>query len=283
MDAWLNSLRINIEKFSPDLVSLFDLYANESKFGRIFIDEDLKNLPPGASILEVGAGSMILSCQLVLEGYKVKALEPFGEGFSHFNQLREIVMREASRLGCAPDILCFPIEKLDIHEYFDFAFSVNVMEHVSNIEASILNVSTSLRPGSVYHFTCPNYLFPYEPHFNIPILFNKKITGFIFHKLIKNNINIPDPFGVWRSLNWISSFRLLKFSNKNNSFSLSLKSKVFMNSLIRVTNDEQFAARRPYWLKVIIGWLIVARLYKLLIFIPICLQPIIDCEIKVKT
>ncbi len=283
MDAWLNSLRINIEKFSPDLLSLFDVYANESKFGRIFIDEDLKNLPPGASILEVGAGSMILSCQLVIEGYKVKALEPFGEGFSHFNQLREIVIQEASRLGCAPDILCFPIEKLDLHEYFDFAFSVNVMEHVSNIEVSILNVSNSLRPASVYHFTCPNYLFPYEPHFNIPILFNKKITGFIFRRLIKNKINIPDPFGVWRSLNWISSCRLLKFANKNNSFSLNLKSRAFINSLIRVSNDEQFASRRPYWIRFIIRWLIVTRLYKLLIFIPICLQPTIDCEIKVKT
>eukprot|EP00494_Astrolonche_serrata_P011852 UN11950 len=50
------------------------------------------------------------------------------------------------------------------------------MEHVDDVDQVIRNVADSLRHGGTYRFTCPNYFFPYEPHFNIPTLLSKNLT-----------------------------------------------------------------------------------------------------------
>ncbi len=176
IDTWVSSLRNHLSKIEPELLDIFETYAAEAKFGRSFIDADLKNLLPGASILEVGAGSMILSCQLASEGYTVTALEPTGEGFSHFEKLRSIVLEQAEIAGQTPNLLFIPAEKLTDKDLYDFAFSINVMEHVQDVESVVYKVAEALRPSGVYHFTCPNYSFPYEPHFNIPTFFSKPLT-----------------------------------------------------------------------------------------------------------
>ncbi len=281
IDLWLNILREHINIAAPELISIFEVYAAEAKFGRAFIEDDLKELSAGASILEVGAGAMILSCQLVFEGFRVVALEPTGEGFSHFNQLREIVLEQANRFGQTPEILSIYAENLNLHDHFQFAFSINVMEHVSDVESVIRNVYNSLHKGATYHFTCPNYLFPYEPHFNIPTLFNKKLTEIIFSKIIKQHNDLLDPLGTWHSLNWISVTQLLKMAKKNKNISLILNKRILSETLLRVTTDNQFAKRRSYWMRVLIRCIVTSRLQLFLAHMPPHLQPIIDCKIKI--
>ena len=89
IDDWINSLRVRIKKTNPGLINSFETYAAEAKFGRTFIHDSLLDSPKGSSILEIGAGTMILSCQLVIEGFNVTAVEPSGggEGFSHFSKI----------------------------------------------------------------------------------------------------------------------------------------------------------------------------------------------------
>ena len=65
-------------------------------------------------------------------------------------------------------------------------------------------VGNSLVVGASYRFTCPNYLFPYEPHFNIPTLFSKQITEECLGTGYLAVTTVPDPAGTWKSLNWIN-------------------------------------------------------------------------------
>ena len=95
IETWLEAVRSRFVEAKPELLALFDTYAAEAEFGRRYIDSDLGCLRPGGSILEVGAGSLLLSCQLAREGFDVAALEPVGDGFSHFDQMRQLVLIEA--------------------------------------------------------------------------------------------------------------------------------------------------------------------------------------------
>ena len=48
---------------------------------------------------------------------------------------------------------------------------------------------------------CPNYDFPYEPHFVIPIIINKKFTKFFFKNKINNHEKKTNEIGLWEGLN----------------------------------------------------------------------------------
>lgn len=279
IEEWLNTLRLHLSQMEPALQDIFETYAAEAKFGRSFIDADLKKLQAGASILEVGAGSMILSCQLAVEGYAVTALEPTGDGFSHFSKLRLIVLEQASKIGNIPKLLLLPAEELvDINQY-DFAFSINVMEHVENVECVVDRVADSLHPAGVYHFTCPNYLFPYEPHFNIPTLFSKQLTEFFLKRYIHYSQKMPDPLGTWRSLNWISVSQLSKIARRHQNLSMHFNTAMLGETLVRVTTDDEFASRRSLWMRLLIKIIVCTNLYKLVVYLPAHVQPIIDCSI----
>ncbi len=112
IEFWLAEVRPQFVDSAPGLLPLFDAYSAEALFGRRYIDFDLKRLRPGARVLEVGAGSLLLSCQLIREGFEVTALEPTGEGFSHFDQMRQMVLDKARAHGCCPTILDLPAERL---------------------------------------------------------------------------------------------------------------------------------------------------------------------------
>lgn len=279
IDTWVSSLRNHLSKIEPELLDIFETYAAEAKFGRSFIDADLKNLLPGASILEVGAGSMILSCQLASEGYTVTALEPTGEGFSHFEKLRSIVLEQAEIAGQTPNLLFIPAEKLTDKDLYDFAFSINVMEHVQDVESVVYKVAEALRPSGVYHFTCPNYSFPYEPHFNIPTFFSKPLTEKLLKRIIHENKNMPDPLGTWQSLNWISVAKLRKIVCRRTDLLMHFNWKVLEDALIRVNTDHAFASRRSVYIRSLIKLIVSTNLHKLSQYLPTLAQPIIDCRI----
>ena len=61
------------------------------------------------------------------------AVEPVGRGFSHFDRLRKIVLDYASEGGFAPTLFTIPAEDLEFASEFDYAFSINVMEHVGDV------------------------------------------------------------------------------------------------------------------------------------------------------
>ncbi len=279
IDIWLNNLRAKVLERLPELIDMFDTYAGEARFGRAYIEPNLQQLEAGSSILEIGAGSLILSTQLVREGFKVTALEPIGEGFSHFEQLRALVMEEAATNGFATEMLVIPAEALAIQDRFSFAFSINVMEHVEDVGAVINRVCESLNATGSYRFTCPNYLFPYEPHFNIPTLISKSLTERVFRKKIYGNKAVPDPGGVWNSLNWISVPRVINIARSCNLNNVSFDKKMLSKMLSRALHDPEFASRRSPLIVILISIVVRLHLHKLSNLIPAVMQPVMDCTL----
>ena len=277
MEAWLDDVRAYVLAHEPDMLPILAPYREEALFGRRYIAGDLAQLNKGATILEVGAGSLLLSCQLVREGFNVTALEPVGDGFSHFERLRELILARAKVFDCVPELLNQRAEDLSITNRFDYAFSINVMEHVSNVSEVITNVTRSLHVHAHYRFTCPNYSFPYEPHFNIPTFFSKSLT----EKILKNRIygftELQDPAGTWQSLNWISVAQISKLVQQMPELSVTFNRHFLASTLARVAYDSEFSARRSQWMRGLIKGLLFFRLHHITGLIPATMQPIVDC------
>lgn len=280
IECWLLEVRSQFVNAAPELLPLFDTYAAEALFGRRYIDSDLECLRPGAKVLEVGAGSLLLSCQLMREGFDVSALEPVGDGFSHFDQMRQLVLVEAHSRGCCPKIIDMPAEALDAVNRFDYAFSVNVMEHVNDVASVIEKVGKSLAGGAGYRFTCPNYLFPYEPHFNMPTLFSKRLTERMLGRMIFASRNVTDPSGTWKSLNWINVVQIKRVVRGVSGLRVVFNRSMFPSTLERIASDTEFAGRRSPTIRGLILLLVRLRLHFLFGLIPAALQPIIDCRIE---
>ena len=244
MNFFIEKIRTHLEKNAPDLLALYAVMSQEAKFGREWIDSDLRNLASGSQILEIGGGILLLSCQLMNEGFKVTTVEPTAEGFGEFERLRQNVIEVAREIGGLPHVQQCPVEQFETNIKFDFAFSVNVMEHVDDMSAAITSVSEALNDKASYRFICPNYLFPYEPHFNIPTFFSKSLTEKVMSGRILGNKRMDDPEGVWKSLNWITVPRVRRYAANDRHLSLSFKKDTLVWMLERTLNDAEFANRR---------------------------------------
>lgn len=280
MDDWLQDVRAHCAQTAPNLLSLLDIYAAEAVFGRNYIFADTALLKPGARIIEVGAGAFLLSCQLAREGFEVTALEPTGSGFSHFEQLRELVRDRAASLGCLPRVVDLLAEEFAEKNSYDFAFSVNVMEHVNDVPSVMANIAACLVEGASYRFTCPNYLFPYEPHFNIPTLFSKKLTEKVFYHRIFTSKNMPDPAGTWQSLNWIGVLQVRRAAASLKGISTTFNRSLLVSTLERVAVDRDFASRRSPAMRSVLLWFVRLHLHQLFRFVPAVFQPIMDCRLQ---
>ena len=279
IEPLLDALHQVVLEEAPHLRRLFEIFAQEARVARAWLVPGLSRVRTGDQILEVGAGLMLLSCQLAREGYAVVALEPISEGFSQFSELQGIVLRYAREQGIAPEVLTIPVEDLAVEGAFAFAFSFNVMEHVKSPSLAIRNVCKAIRPGGEYRFSCPNYHFPYEPHFNIPTFFSKKLTEFFLASFIFGSKKMADPAGVWRSLNWINVTRVTHETRLIPDISVSFDRKVFRVALERAINDEEFAARRARWVRVLAKGMVSLGLHRMTEHLPPHVHPIIDCTI----
>jgi hypothetical protein len=101
----------------------------------------------------------------------------------------------------------------------------------------------------VFFVLCPNYGFPYEPHFKIPIIFNKNLT----YKLFKNHIlkfeeNMASgTFGLWNSLNFVKKKEVRKFFNQtelSQKFVMHDETGVIDDMVNRVSEDAEFRKRQ---------------------------------------
>lgn len=280
IEPLVDDVRDIVRRDAPHLERLLEIFAQEARVGREWLTPSLNRLAPGAAILEVGAGLMLLSCQLAKEGFRVSALEPVGEGFSSFSGLQKLVLAYAEKRGIAPDVLPVAVERLDQESKFDFAYSINVMEHVGNFEQALERIGRAIRPGSEYRFTCANYLFPYEPHFNIPILFSKSLTEKLFRRRIYGNTRVGDAAGVWKSLNWISVPKVVRAVRNLKDVSVHFDRSMLEAVLLRTVGDREFSARRSPFVRTLAKGAVGLGLHRLVKWIPPFLQPVMDCSMK---
>jgi 2-polyprenyl-3-methyl-5-hydroxy-6-metoxy-1,4-benzoquinol methylase len=215
------------------ITSILSVYAAESRYGFQLISPQL---PVQGKILEVGAGLGMLSSFLRIQGYDITALEPCTSGFDFFTQIREVILEEAG-----VDLPNLPIraEELNTEQHgpFDFIFSINVLEHIPELPGALRGMASVLAPGGRMWHTCPNYLFPYEPHYGIPLLpvFPRATSVLLPRRIVRDEL--------WRSLNFITYFRLKRLARANGLTAVFLKGTM-ANALKRLDSDAEFAARQ---------------------------------------
>jgi SAM-dependent methyltransferase len=279
-DRLLDEIGQIVLRTAPALSAIFAIYAGEARFGRALIDRDLRRLGRGVRILEVGAGSFMLSCMLQREGHEVTPVEPTGAGFSHFTRLQDIVLAHAARQDAVPTVLRIPGEALSLDAQFDPAFSVNVMEHVADVGQVLRGVHRALKPGGIHRFVCPNYAFPYEPHFNIPTLFSRALTQRLLWPWIAGSKGLPDPLGTWASLNWITVRQVRRLSRRDLAVEPAFGADIFELFLERAASDPEFQARRGQLLTKGIGLFRRLHLLRAARIIPVAALPVMDCIIR---
>lgn len=228
-------------------------------------------------MLEVGAGALLLSCALQAAGFRVTALEPVGAGFSHMRHLRGLVLDYASPLGCTPDLLDLPAEALDRTAEFDFAFSINVMEHVGDAAQVLRRVWSALRPSAGYRFVCPNYSFPFEPHFGIPTAGTKALTWRIFRRRILASRVVVDPAGTWGSLNWITVARVRQICRREFGVQPRFDGDVTYRYVHRAIGDPTFQRRHGAAMRAMATALGATGLLGLVRLMPTGVQPAMSC------
>ena len=220
-----------------------DIWINEALFGFHHIKEYCKKLEGNNKVLEIGSGSGIL-LNLLSENFKdinFEGIEPFGEGFSSLNYLNSLSRENGV------SIINIGYEELSSDNKYDLIFCINVFEHLYDWRNFLEKISFLLNENGKLIVLCPNYGFPYESHFRIPVIFNKKITYYIFKKLIRVFENKNDCVGLWDSLNFVKKREIMNHL-KDSKYSKNLKiidHLLILDFMVnRIINDREFRKRQ---------------------------------------
>jgi len=267
-----------VKSVRPDLLNTFYTYSNEAIQARKILSQDLLNLNYGDAILEVGAGILALSTQLSREGFNVTAVEPIQEGFEEIDFIMNLYITLSINDGISFKLVNSQIELCEFTEKFDYIFAFNVFEHISKPYEVVKQLKGELKQNSSLRILCPNYNFPYEPHFQ-RILFLRKNKAFFLPD--KNYINKKDTeydsFKLYKSLNFISYKTLLLFLIEN-QYIYVVNKNAFYELLIRANNDSMLASRHKAFFRIV-KLFYKSRLIGIAKYFPYKLAPLIDLKI----
>jgi 2-polyprenyl-3-methyl-5-hydroxy-6-metoxy-1,4-benzoquinol methylase len=263
---------------NPELVALFHIYQNEAIEARKLLDENLLDLSETAEILEVGGGILALSIQLASEGFKVTSIEPIGKGFDGINSIMQIFLEIAQTEKLYFNLYENEVEDFVSEKRFDFVFSINVMEHLRNPYLVMAQITELLNQNGSYRFICPNYSFPYEPHF-AKLMFLRKNQAFhlSYKRASKNNQVIGDSLGLYQSINFIT-YNKLQRNFDYGKFEMLGNKKALFRIASRSLSDDTLQKRHTT-LHKIVKFLLKLKLLNCLKFFPISIQPILDITI----
>ncbi len=234
---------LDSHEFAPKYIESWNTYLNEAKWGWDFISPSISALPAGSRVFELGAGPQALAAQVASQEMIVTAIEPSGSGFSIMAELGEKVNALAAKSNITYTVIDATGEEYVNCNFFDFAYSINVMEHVSDINSVLDNVLSSLNVGGAYQFVCPNYAFPFEPHFNFPTLVHKGLTDMVIRKKAIKTSTVSDAEGLWSSLNWITQRKVKKWAKEKDNVSVVFSHRALQMYISRAQNDPIFVQR----------------------------------------
>lgn len=234
-----------IGKQESEFLSSWITYTNEAHWGWSLIESDVRKLAKESKILELGSGPNILAAQVTSTGMQVTAVEPSGQGFSVMSLLGKRVHEYATKREVVFETQNLTGEKLSEIEKYDYIYSVNVMEHVSDVYKVLDNAVTALKPNATYRFVCPNYGFPFEPHFNVPTFLNKRLTNALMRRYALNRSTLPDAIELWNSLNWITVSKLRRWAKANPGVAVAFSNYALNSYILRGASDEVFQKRHP--------------------------------------
>ncbi len=249
--------------------------VNEARFGLSRVLPVLASLGRDrAEVLEVGAGSCILSAYLASRNVRITALEPLGPEFDFFTDLQSRVVDFCRRKGMPFDVVRATGEQIDILERFDLAFTINALEHMRDPLLTLDNMLRSLKPGGALLAHCPNYTVPLEVHFNILLVTRSKpINEWLYRSKIAR---YP---AVWKELNFIRYIDVRRHLRRRGS-SFTFNTSVLRDAVRRLLDDPIFAQRMPMPVRVIGSILRYTGLVQALGLLPARLQTPMEVLIR---
>lgn len=217
-----------------------DVIANEAEFGFRYVSSYLDRLGEGSSVLEVGSGPCILLSHIKhhYPQLDVGGIEPVGPGFSKF---RAALERLQERYGF--QLFFGGYEDYESDKKADVIFLINVFEHFPSWKDFLGFVEAHLKPDGVCVILCPNYGFPYESHFRLPIIFSKKLTYRIFKEQILKSEEKRGAHGLWKSLNFVT-LRQVEREMKNTALDMTMRTSILDDMIDRLETDEEFYKRQ---------------------------------------
>jgi SAM-dependent methyltransferase len=220
---------------AEEVSASLDRYLTEMRHGFAFVAEHLPRRRQ--RILEVGAGLGLISIYLQSKGHDVTALEPGAPSFDIFEATKSVIWDK--KRAVLPRLLERGAETLDteVDGTFDFIFSINVIEHIAALEDAIAAMIGVLAPEGLCVNTCPNYTFPYEPHYSIPLIpFAPRLSRRVFANKIEAE---PD---VWETLNFVTSAKVRRMARDNGAV-VTFQPGTLYDAVSRLGTDEAFARR----------------------------------------
>ena len=189
-------------------------------------------------VLEIGCGIGILLAA-IKEKYpniSLEGIEPYKGGFDRLKATKSLI---PNNIG----IKYLKFEDFEPKKKYDIIYSVNVFEHLSDWKLYLDKTEDWLKPKGVNIILCPNYSFPYESHFRIPILLNKKITYFFFKNKINKFETEKKSLGLWKSLNFIKMRKVKNYCSKRN-LNFRYRNQIFKDIVNRLDEDKEFQNRQ---------------------------------------
>ena len=217
------------------------MYLEEAEFGLRRILPLLEALPNKARVLEVGSGPCILLAEINkrFPDLVIQGIEPMGDGFSFFD---DFIGNLRSQQG---EIKLYRggYENFPADGKWDIIFLINVFEHIANWRDFLRFASASLAKDGRLIILCPNYGFPYESHFNLPIIFNKWFTKILFRKKIDQFELSNDCSGLYQSLNFVRLKQVRRVATTM-GLDLSVDTEIINEMINRLDNDPSFKKRQ---------------------------------------
>lgn len=234
-------------------------------------------LRPGIRILEVGAGLGIFGAFLQTEGYDITLLEPAAGGFEIFDVAQQLMHDYFSELQL--NYLSLKAHQVSphIHGEFELIFSVNVIEHIPELESTLVSLMSILKDQGTMVHLCPNYTVPYEPHFNCLVLkFWPSLTRKLYSTRIEKNATL------WESLNFITYFEVVSIA-KRHGWKTFFNTGVMFYHFARLDKDPTYKERQgSKFILVIYSILKYFRVISLIKFVPTFLSTPMLFELRKK-
>ena len=223
-----------------DLAEKLTVYLNEVPVALDLL-EDLGPSFGGGRVLEVGGGIGAVAACLAQLGFDVVAIEPGGPGFEDMLILQRAVEAALTELPLpSGSRVVHPIgvEDLDpgVHRLFDVVLSANVLEHVDDPLLALDRMQAILTKGGLQTHVCPNYAFPYEPHFFVPLLpFRPSATRWLLPRSMTET-------GLWASLNFVTAWQVRRWASRA-GIGVRFDRGMLAEALDRFVSDPVFAQR----------------------------------------
>ncbi len=233
------------EKYSGlfnDESTLIDLIG-EVKFGYSEIKSFI-NADKVKKILEIGSGPGMLISELknLFPNIEMTGLEPSIRGYNRYKKIFSNLKEKSTNVNNL-NLVNNDIKNFQTKEKYDLIFSVNVLEHVEDWIVYIENSKKLLSPKGKCVILCPNYDFPYESHYIIPIILNKNFTKFLFKNKITKHDKKHNLKDHWENINFVSKRKIKKYLLKNN-YNFYFDEKIKDRLIERVSNDLELKRKQ---------------------------------------